>query len=248
MSRHRILPALGVVLAACGGGGTADLSTIPTTVLPSSVASTAAPTTVADSPSSTVAVTTAPGTIGLSADGPWRQVDSAPGITTPGLVYELMPKLWVYLPITEDVPNGITWTFNETDRPLIEAYLQARLVYFAAVTTSPMDLDNPGWQEWYADGGAVYRPGLEARDREGQVADLDVGVVLRPQVIGDERTETDGIVFDCVLDGGVFRMPDGSLAEGSTIGVVADGVGYRMASVQGTWKVTGVGTQPEACL
>ena len=72
--------------------------------------------------------------IGLSADGPWTLVDSAPGVTTPGLVYELMPGLWVYLPVVEDIPNGITWTLNEEDRPIIEAYLQARLVYYLAVT------------------------------------------------------------------------------------------------------------------
>ena len=252
MSRYRILPALGIVLAACSGGGASDLATIPPTAAPS----TAVATTVTESaPASssgtsaaaTVVATTVAGTIGLSPDGPWRLVDSAPGITTPGLVYELMPKLWVYLPVTEDIANGITWTLNEPDRPLIEAYLHARLVYFQAVTSSPMDLANPGWQQWYADGGEVYLPGLTERSRQGQVADLDVGVVLRPQVIGDERTDTEGIVFDCVLDGGVFRMPDGSLAEGSTVGVVSHGVGFRIGVHDSEWWVTQIGEQPDAC-
>jgi hypothetical protein len=66
-------------------------------------------------------------TIQLSPDGPWRR-RLAPGITTPGLVYELMPGLWVWLPTEEDIPNGITWVLNEADLPIIEAYLQARLV------------------------------------------------------------------------------------------------------------------------
>jgi hypothetical protein len=253
MSRHFILPALGIALAACGGGG-ADLATIPTTVLPASIAPTTANTVVDEGPTSSastsvpIPVTTVPGALGLSADGPWRQVDSAPGITTPGLVYELMPKLWVYLPVTEDVANGITWTFNETDRPLIEAYLQARLVYFQSVTKSPMDLDNPGWQAWYADSGEQFLNALRPRDAAGEVVDLDAGIVLRPVVIGDERADTSAIVFDCALDGGVFRLPDGSLAEGSVAGVVPSGFGFRLQLLAGRWVVGKYGSQPEACL
>jgi hypothetical protein len=252
MSRHFFLPALGIVLAACGGGG-ADLATIPTTVLPTSIAPTTTNTIVDDVPTSgaatsaPAAASTAPGALGLSPDGPWRQVDSAPGITTPGLVYELMPKLWVYLPVTEDVANGITWTFNETDRPLIEAYLHAQRTYYEAISSNPMDLEGSDWQLYFADGGSTYRASLEARQRDGQFADLDAGVVLRPQVLGDQRTDLEGVVLDCVLDGGVFRMPDGSLAEGSTFGVVPYGVGMRVAVRDDRWIVTQVGSQDDAC-
>ena len=253
MSRYRILPALGIVLAACSGGGASDLATIPPTAAPS----TAVATTVTESaPASssgtsaaaTVVATTVAGTIGLSPDGPWRLVDSAPGITTPGLVYELMPKLWVYLPVTEDIANGITWTLNEPDRPLIEAYLHARLVYFQAVTSSPMDLDNPGWQQWYADGGAQFVDALAPKDSRGEVVDLDAGVVLRPVVIGDERTDSSGVILDCMLDGSVFRLRDGSLADGSSVGVSSVGVGYQLALNDDHWVLGAYGSQPEACL
>jgi hypothetical protein len=252
MLRHRNLIALATasgLLAACSSSGTV-LTTVPPTSSSSSSSSTVvvpssteAGTTVAVSSTST---TVAPG-IELSADGPWKRVDGAPGITTPGLFYELMPKLWVYLPTQEDIAHRILWTFREQDRPIIEAYLQARLVYFKAVTQRPMDLAAPGWTKWYSDGGASFLTPLAPRQQVGQIADLDAGVVLRPEVIGDERTDTTAIVFDCMLDGGVFRMPDGSLATGSSNGVAPLGLGFRMSVVSGAWKMGTFGSQPEAC-
>ena len=254
LSRTCALMVAVLAVAACDSGGTATPATLPTTsaspasTAPATTVTTAASTSTVAAETTTVPVTTVPGTIGLSEGGPWTLVDSAPGITTPGLVYELMPKLWVYLPIEEDIPNGITWTFNEEDRPIIEAYLQARLVYFKAITSNPIDLSSPEWARWYADGGAVYEDQLQQRKADGQVADLDIGVVLQPQVIGDERNDTAAIVFDCVLDGGFFQLADGSLAPGSTRGVVEDGIGMRFALAPAGWQVTQVGQQPDACL
>lgn len=242
----RAIVVMACALSACDSGGNAAPDTLGTL---ESVA-TLPPTTSTDpaAPSTLPAATIDDGTLGLSPDGPWRQVDSAPGVTTPGLFYELMPKLWVYLPLEEDIPNGITWVLNEADLPIIEAYLQARLVYFTAVTSNPIDLELAGWDEWYMDGGAAYRPRLEARRAEGQVVDLDVGVVLRPFVMGEERTDTTAIVADCVLDGGVFRMPDGSLAAGSTLGVAADGIAARMDRTTGQWRILQIGSYEDACV
>ena len=251
-----VLAVAFVGLVSCDSGGSADPATIaPASSSPTDASTTASSSTTSSTtePATTVVDTTAPagslpeGDIGLSPDGPWRLVDSAPGITTPGLVYELMPKLWVYLPVEEDIEQGILWTLTEEDLPIIEAYLQARLVYFQSVTSDPIDLDNPGWSEWYSDGGRTYLDNLTIRRNEGQVVDLDVGVVLRPVVIGDERTEVDAIVFDCVLDGGVFRSPDGSLAPGSALGVAPHGIGMRLRDVGAHWVVEQVGEQPNAC-
>jgi hypothetical protein len=183
----------------------------------------------------------------LSADGPWRRVDSAPGITTPGLVYELLPKLWVYLPTTEDVAHGITWTLTPQDVPVIEAYLHARLVFFRAALTSPIDTTSPEWSIWFRDGGTTLKNSLSTARAKGWTADLDQGVVLQPQVVGSDRSATSAVVFDCVLDGGVFVLPDGSLAPGSTRGVTRHGVGYRLASSGESWIVVQVGEQPDAC-
>lgn len=248
MRRTTILAVTCVLFAgACqSGGGKSFDSIAPTSEslspLPTLPATSAEPTT------SVAASATLPeGVVGLSADGPWKLVDSAPGITTPGLVYELMPGLWAYLPVVEDVANGITWTLNEDDRPIIEAYLQARLVFFQAVTSSPMDFSSDQWNEFYVDGGARLKSVFEPRGRAGEVVYLESGVVLRPMVGGDGRSETSALVLDCELDGSVGRTRDGSIAEGSTPGVTEDEVGATFQFVDGLWKLDRITTVTSAC-
>jgi len=237
--------ALACVLAACDSGGNAAPDTLSTTPVTASLPATTT-TSPPETTGSVVPVTGQPGEIQLSPDGPWTRVDSAPGVTQPGLVYLLMPGVWVWLPTVEDIPNGVTWVLNEDDLPVIEAYLQARLVFFRAITSSPMDLSSAGWQQWYADGGAAYKDRLQPRVDQGQVADLDVGVVLRPEVMGEERSDTTALIVDCVLDGGVFLLPDGSLAPGSTRGVEESGSAFRLV-LSDNWQVTEAGSFEQAC-
>ncbi|MBI4883653.1 MAG: hypothetical protein HY826_06305 [Actinobacteria bacterium] len=187
------------------------------------------------------------GVIGLTPGGPWTLVDSAPGVTTPGLFYELMPKLWVYLPVVEDIPNGITWTLNAEDLPIIEAYLQARLVYYSAVTSDPMDFTSDGWEDYYVDGGQRLKGVMEPRGAAGQVVYLDAGVVLRPTVGGDGRTDIDALVLDCVLDGAVRRNSDGSIAEGSTPGVGENPTGATLRLIDGEWRLDRITEALAAC-
>ena len=72
-------------LAACDAGGNAAPDTLGTTAPTATLPPATTATTAA---ASTVPVTTFDeATIQLSPDGPWRRVDSAPGITTPGLFY-----------------------------------------------------------------------------------------------------------------------------------------------------------------
>jgi hypothetical protein len=239
MYRLKAIAVSGVLLlAGCSSGSDAGLDTIaPTSAslqpLQPLPATTAAPTTLAAAPE----VTLPEGVVGLSADGPWTLVDSAPGITTPGLVYELMPGLWAYLPVVEDVANGITWTLNEEDRPIIEAYLQARLVFYLAITSDPMDFSSSDWVEFYVDSGQRLRGVFEPGAEQGQVGDMDSGVVLRPTVGGDGRTDVDALVLDCALNGSIVRNADGSIAEGSTPGIGIDDIGATMRLVDGRWKL-----------
>lgn len=242
LARAMLLMACGV--AACDSGGNAAPDTLGTT--PPTATLPPATTTIVEA-STTPSTTAAAEGIGLSPGGPWQRVDSAPGVTQPGLVYQLMEGLWVWLPVVEDVPHGITWVLNETDLPVIEAYLQARLVYFTAITADPIDLDLPGWKQWYADGGAAYRDILQVRRSQGQVAELDAGVVLRPFVMGEERTDTSAVVADCFLDGGVFKLADGSMAPGSTPGVQPYGSAARLSLGPKGWIVQQVSHQQETC-
>ena len=251
-----VAAAAALALVSCstndGNDAVATLPTLAETVAPptpgssSTVASTSS--TVVEVPTTSPSVTLPPGFVGLSPEGPWRLVDSAPGVTTPGLVYELMPKLWAFIQVEETDQSTYPWTLNEADRPIIEAYLNAELTYSMAVTSNPIDLELPGWEKFYADGGAAQFKVLEPRRAQGQVADLDLGVVLQPQVLSDERTATTAIVADCMLDGGVFRTPDGSLASGSTSGVVATALAARMELINGTWVVRELGSMDGGCL
>jgi hypothetical protein len=175
-------------------------------------------------------------------------VDSAPGVTTPGLVYELMPKLWAFLPTEESDDDGNLYVPSPADIPIIEAYLQAVLVYYRAITVRPIDLESPGWKRYFVDGGQSYFDVLRPRRDGGQVADLDAGTVLRPRVLGEARTEATAIVFDCALDGGVFLLPDGSLAPGSTRGVSPVGTAAPMTvGGNGEWITEYIVRQAEAC-
>ncbi len=250
-----------VALLGCTNDDSTQGATLPTapatvTVASTTPAATDAPATSAASTSviatttsttTTAPATMAPGVVGLSPDGPWHLVDSAPGITTPGLVYELMPKLWAFIQVEETDTSTYSWTLNEADRPIIEAYLQAQLTYYTAVTSNPIDLDLPGWTEFYTDGGATRYEDLRLKADQGQRVDMDLGVVFRPQVLGDERTDSEAIVSDCVLDGGVFRMPDGSLAEGSIVGVTPYDWGARLRKIDGRWIVVQEGAVVGSC-
>jgi hypothetical protein len=175
-------------------------------------------------------------------------VDSAPGITTPGLFYELMPKLWAYLPLEMDLEHGIAWTLhNPDDIPVIEGYLRARLTYYQAVTQSPVDLETSDWYRHFVDPAAVYFDFLVDHRSRGEVVEMDLGVVTRPEVIGDERTDSTAMIFDCVSDGAVFLQPDGTLAEGSKRGFGRQGLAFRMMRDAAGWKVLEVGSEPMAC-
>ncbi|MFM7252928.1 MAG: hypothetical protein ACKO27_07665 [Ilumatobacteraceae bacterium] len=228
---------------------TGALETVPTVASTAPVSGPALALPTSTSTSATIGETAfdeAPVT--LSPDGPWRRVSGAPGIDTPGLFYELMPKLYVYLPTVEDLDRGITWTLGLDDVPIIEAYLQALLVYYRATTVNPMELDDPGWERWFVDAGAVLLDGLGRRRDRGEHVDLADGVVLRPLVAGDERSETTALVMDCMLDGSVFLTPDGSLAEGSRWGVGKLGFGMRLEAFDGRWMAKQTGPAEQACI
>jgi len=264
MTRHRttlMLLAGTWVLVACAhsGGATAALppaspstssvvitTTVATTVVITTPITTAITTAITAPITTAAPSTTVAPRLQLSADGPWRRVDSAPGITTPGLFYELMPKLWAYLPLEMDLEHGIAWTLhNPDDIPVIEGYLRAQMTFVSATTQRPMDLRASTWSATFDDPATIAW--LEAAQRDAANLDLDLGVVLRPEVIGDERTESTAFIYDCTLDGSVFRNADGSVAPGSHHRIALSGTGFRLRVADGRWKVVQMGDQPEAC-
>lgn len=246
-----------LVLGACSGGSAEVVSPFTEPVAETTVAVDPAPvgSTVdtapvsSGGPASTVSPTvTAPqGAVTLSPEGPWRLVESAPGVEAPGLVYELMPGLWAWIPVEEDLEAGIGWHLTEADVPVIEAYLQAQLVYFDAITSDPIDLSAADWELYFIDAGDQLRSTLTDEVEQGSHAVLDLGVVLRPAVLGNGRTASTAVVVDCILDGGVFVDSDGNLASGSESRVGEVGFGFELAVSEGGWKVGRFGSQADAC-
>lgn len=239
-------PELVTTLAAA----TAPPTTTLTVTTAADTAADTAPPTIVDTTDGTMPPAVVDdGVARLSADGPWVLVDSVPGITSPGLAYQLLPKLWAFLPTEPNPEDGSLLVPSPADIPIIEAYLKARLVFYRATSQRPIDLDDPGWAETYTeDGVSRYRKALAGRIETGQAVEFDSGVVLRPYVTGDDRTDTTAIVFDCELDGSVWRDQDGRLSEDSILGVIDDGLAVTAELVGDAWRIEQVGDQPGACL
>jgi hypothetical protein len=222
--------------------GVVDSTTTTTTV----VAST---TSVADSTTTSTAAptTTVPGRTTLG-DGPWHTVASIPTVTEPGLYYELsLPGLYAYFPDKLAPNDQVFWTLNEADRPIIEAYLNAQLTINQAMLTRPMDFNLEGWDLYFEDSGAGMRSVLQPRSDDDLVLDMDLGIVLRPWIIDDARTDTTATVIDCEHNGALLKRSDGSLGPTSSPGWVINDYATSMVLVDGTWKVRFHGSWEEAC-
>ncbi|MEQ1700328.1 MAG: hypothetical protein ABMA25_09465, partial [Ilumatobacteraceae bacterium] len=158
---RRSLTAAGVALTlvACSDPG-ASLDTVAPTTSTAAGTTTTATTVAGTEPVATDAVTTVattepvtPTTLALT-DGPWTVVASIPEVTEPGLYYELsLPGLYAYFPTKVSADDQVFWTMNDTDRPVIEAYLHAQLTINQSMLTRPMDFTLDGWDQYFADGG-----------------------------------------------------------------------------------------------
>lgn len=246
--------ALAFTLLACSDpGNTLDTvaPTVSTTAPPSTVASTttAAPTTTLAATTTltpTTAVSTA-NTLALT-DGPWTVVASIPEVTEPGLYYELsLPGLYAYFPEKINDDDPVFWTMNEADRPIIEAYLNAQLTINQAMLTRPMDFNLAGWDLYFEDGGVELQEVLKPRSEDGLALNLDLGIVMRPWVIEDGRTETSAIVVDCVNNGSLLQRPDGSLGPSSSPGWITNAYAATMSLVDGQWMMKVLNYWDEAC-
>lgn len=254
LGRPLTAAVLALTLVACSDSGTSLDTVAPTT---SAVAgtTTTATTVAATDPSSTVAETTVPATDAVTqttlalTDGPWTVVSSIPEVTEPGLYYELsLPGLYAYFPTKVSEDDQVFWTMNDADRPVIEAYLQAQLTINQSMLTRPMDFTLPGWELYFADGGAgMQGTVLQPRSDEGLALNLDLGIVMRPWVIDDGRTSTEALVVDCVNNGSLLQYVDGSLSSTSSPGWVTNAYGASMVLVDGVWKMDRLETWEDAC-
>lgn len=254
------LVAFGLLAACSGGNEVADLTTVapapsttesaaaPTTTEAPAIATTDAATTVPETteaaPVTTVAVDGLTGPMFSDALG--VQVDDAPGVRTRGDTRQLLPEgLYVHIAWEPDPQDPSVFTVQPDDVEILEAYANAVTTYYRAALTT-LTLDDPDFARYYIDAGAKYADSFgQARDG-GFALSLGSGVVLRPYVLGDQRTDVSAVVLDCYLqDQAFFRPADGtpSPSDLETSPTIA-----TMVLVDGEWKADVVSTEPSACL
>ena len=122
------------------------------------------------------------------------------------------------------------------------------LTTYQATDSVPAVLDDQGWDLYFTpENAATIKAGYRATSDRGEYTDLDLGVVLRPTVIEDNRTEMYTVVLDCVSDGAVARNADGTYAQGATPGVIENGYAAGMVRVDGVWKLSQYSLTEAAC-
>jgi hypothetical protein len=221
-----------------------------TTIAPSST--TAAATTA---PQTTIASTLDPTTTTMSPTegltGPMFsnalgiKVATAPGIHTAGDTRQLLPEgLYVHLAWESD-PNDLS-VFSPTpaDIPILEAYANASLAYYRAFLTT-VTTEAPEFALYYVDSGAKYEANFDQARRDGYIGSLGNGVILRPYVLGDQRSATTAVLLDCSLadESFILKGQTKELGPLETSGIVA-----TMVRNDGSWKVDQIATEPHACV
>ena len=172
-------------------------------------------------------------------------VDTAPSVRTRGDTRRLLDEgLYVHLAWEPDPDDPSVFTPLAEDVAILEAYVGAQLAYYRAA----LGLSRPDDAEldrYLVDGRTRFADAFAARAAAGLSLRLGSGVVLRPYVLGDQRTATTAIVLDCYLHD-EQEVPFGAPAVPGpmrTYGLVA-----TMALVDGAWKLDRTGTESGVCL
>ncbi len=179
------------------------------------------------------------------SDGLGTPVTDAPSVRTRGDTRRLLDEgLYVHLAWEPDPADASVFTPLPDDVPILEAYANAQLAYYRAALglTRP---DDPTLDRFLVDGSTRFAPAFAARAAAGLTLRLGSGVVLRPYVLGDQRTATAAVVLDCYLHD-EQEVPIGSQAVPGplrTYGLVA-----TMVLVAGNWKIDRTGTELGVCL
>jgi hypothetical protein len=250
-------------VAACSGGNeVADL----TTVAPASSSTRPAATTTAPPITEpTVVATTDPAiTVPDTTDGPPAttvaddgltgptfsdalgvKVDGAPGVATRGDTRQLLPEgLYVHIAWEPDPQDPSVFTVQPDDVEILEAYANASLAYYRAVTTT-LTTDDPAFALYMTDSGEQYDGNFDKARAGGFTGSLGSGVVLRPYVLADQRTGTEATVLDCYLQNEQFVAlgKDPLLAPLAPKGTIAS-----MVLTGEGWKVDVIAAEFKACL
>jgi hypothetical protein len=256
---------LALTLAACSSGGGAipapSLSPIPATASPTSAASasldpspTSSPPELAATSSAATAVPTSDPAATDPATGPdgpmfsdalGVKVATAPGVHSRGDTRQLLPQgLYVHIAWESDPNDTSVFTAQQEDIPILEAYANASLAFYRAAT-SDLVVRPADFADYMTDSGAQFAASLNQAREGGYVDSLGSGVVLRPYVLGDHRTESTAVVLDCSLSDEQFVHSGDPTTTGS---FVTRGQLATMTKVDGRWKVETFSEEAKACL
>ena len=173
------------------------------------------------------------------------KVDTAPGINTRGDTRRLLTEgLYVHIAWEADPNDHSVFTVFPDDIEILEAYANAVTAYYRAAMTT-RSTDSPEFEEFLIDAEAMFGPAFAEARNSGHVLDLGAGVVLRPYVIGDRRTDSAAVVYDCYLQDDSYVLSGEDKAGGD---LLPKGQIVTLAKVDGRWKVDGASAGGSACL
>jgi len=173
-----------------------------------------------------------------------------PGVNSAGEITKLLDGVWIFVATEPDPADANVVQPLPEDAEILAAYAEAQSAYHEQASQSPLD-PQPGepMQVAFADAGQRLAENVLIPESEaGRHLDLSDGIVLRPVVVADPRSDTEAFIFDCQLDGTVFVNEDGSLPEGTTPGVREF---PQIASVilqDGEWIVDRLTRDERACV
>lgn len=271
--RWRTILVAGILgTTACGGSGSSEpevtappptapptdatasttlgTTTIASTTIGPSEESTTSTTGAENSTTSASPTTTEPDSDRYLPDGVGTVVDSAPGVDSPGEVTELIENVWFFVPSEPvDGDANVVPPLPE-DREILIAYAEAQAAYHEQASMNPVPAEpGPRLAAAIADGGQRLTENVLApAATNGTHLDLSDGIVLRPVVIADPRSDTEAFIFDCQLDGTVFVADvDGSLADDQVPGVKEFPQIASVVKRDGEWIVDRLTRDERAC-
>jgi hypothetical protein len=256
---HRRIAMMTALVMVVAAGCNDESVTGPTAPPPDDgeVTTTTAATTTGATTSTTTTTTTSTSTttpqpertFGVLPDNIGAKVDNAPGVTTPGDIRELLPNAWVFIPSEPDPNDTHVQPPLPEDIDIITAYIEERTAILELVTQNPLPTEPSARYAAISVDGAVDigETLLKPRSAAGQYYDLREGILLRPVVIDDPRSDTEAIIFDCQLDASAWVNADGTLADGRAPGVQQYPQIARMKKVDGRWLADTVTSDDRVC-
>jgi hypothetical protein len=224
----------------------ASTTAIPVTAASAASSTTATSTSAPTAETSVAPITTLGGLTGpMFSDALGVKVDTAPGVNTRGDTRRLLDEgVFVHIAWEPDPTDASVFTVQPDDIPILEAYAMAQATYYRAalgLTTT----DDPAFARYIVGGGEGFARAFQRRASNGVILSVGSGVLLRPYVLGDQRTDESAVVLDCFLED-EQEIPIGG---SPTLGEMKPhNLVVTMTKVDGLWKLDLAGEQSGVCL